>query len=285
MKGVAKKRPSVRAALAETARESIAILKSRRPQEQRFHEARKKIKETRALLRLARHGLGEARFRIENTALRDAGRSLAAQRDAQVLGETLDELLRKARVSPEQGDRLREFVRSHQARLVARSAYSRDPGSAAVRGLEGFLRRVGRLPLECFDQRSLESGLRKTYKAGAKRRAVSFRKNDAHHFHEWRKSVKYSRHQIDFVSGLAGKSLERLSSSLKRLADLLGLDHDYAVLAEVLASRALRTDRTAAHLRRRIAVEQRRLRALSRALGQRLFAGSPEQFYRRVYGR
>ncbi len=277
-------RSSVRGALQRAAKQAIAILKSRRPQSERFHEARKKIKETRALLRLARTGLGEARFGVENTALRDAGRSLSAERDAQVLGETLDTLLRKTRLPREQGERLREFVESHRARLVARPALAANPGTATVRGLERFLRRLAQLPPECFGPGSLEKGLRKTYKSGVSRRNLSFEKNDAHSFHEWRKSVKYSRHQIDFIAGLAGRHLQRLSSDLKRLGDLLGLDHDYAVLAVVLSAPSVRRNPGAIRVRRQIALEQRRLRMQSRLLGRKLFAGSPTQFYRRVFG-
>src|SRR5947209_16458553 len=56
------------------------------------HEARKALKRVRAVLRLRRKELGKARFRQENTILRDAGRALSETRDAQVLVETLDGL-------------------------------------------------------------------------------------------------------------------------------------------------------------------------------------------------
>ena len=57
-----------------------------------IHDARKRIKKTRALLRLARPGLEKAEYRRRNRALRDTGRGMSANRDADVLVE-LAELL------------------------------------------------------------------------------------------------------------------------------------------------------------------------------------------------
>src|SRR5690242_20693021 len=55
-----------------------------------IHDARKRIKKTRALLRLARPGLTDGEYRRRNRALRDAGRGMSANRDADVLPETVD---------------------------------------------------------------------------------------------------------------------------------------------------------------------------------------------------
>src|SRR3954454_12297771 len=46
------------------------------------HGARKRLKKTRALVRLARPALPRASYREENRALRDRGRALSAARDA-----------------------------------------------------------------------------------------------------------------------------------------------------------------------------------------------------------
>ena len=49
------------------------------------HSARKRLKMLRAVLRLVRPALDDATFDRENLALRDSGRLLSAQRDADVL--------------------------------------------------------------------------------------------------------------------------------------------------------------------------------------------------------
>jgi CHAD domain-containing protein len=61
------------------------------------HEARKSLKRLRALVKISRPALGDARYRRENAEFRQTGRLLSAARDAKVLIETLDGLLERAR--------------------------------------------------------------------------------------------------------------------------------------------------------------------------------------------
>src|SRR3954468_3779501 len=56
------------------------------------HDARKRLKKTRALLRLARPAMRADAFRAYNRELRDQGRALSGARDADVLVETVDAL-------------------------------------------------------------------------------------------------------------------------------------------------------------------------------------------------
>jgi CHAD domain-containing protein len=55
-----------------------------------IHDARKRIKKTRALLRLARPGLTRMAYRRRSRALRGTGRGMSGTRDADVLVETVD---------------------------------------------------------------------------------------------------------------------------------------------------------------------------------------------------
>jgi len=57
------------------------------------HDARKRTKKLRALLRLARPELGDKVYRRENAGLRDAARRLSPVRDAWVLIEALDDVV------------------------------------------------------------------------------------------------------------------------------------------------------------------------------------------------
>src|SRR5689334_2335445 len=68
-----------------------AHLRSHGPADKRIHDVRKRIKETRALLRLVREPLG-SRFGQENKWYRNAGRDLSAARDAIALIESADKL-------------------------------------------------------------------------------------------------------------------------------------------------------------------------------------------------
>src|SRR3954452_24809354 len=56
------------------------------------HEARKKLKRTRSLVRLARPSLPKPVYRNVNRALRDRGRAMSGTRDADVLVATVEAL-------------------------------------------------------------------------------------------------------------------------------------------------------------------------------------------------
>jgi CHAD domain-containing protein len=81
------------------------------------HEVRKCFKKARAALRLARDDLGEDVYRQENACFRDAARPLTEVRDAEVMLETWDDLLRR---SPDLLDQERRAeVREAQRRIDA----------------------------------------------------------------------------------------------------------------------------------------------------------------------
>jgi len=63
--------------------------------EEVVHDARKRFKRVRALLRLARCGLGRSLYDREDNRFRDAGRPLSEVRDAGVLVETFDQLIER----------------------------------------------------------------------------------------------------------------------------------------------------------------------------------------------
>ena len=100
------------------------------------HDARKRIKKTRALLRLARPGMKNKAYRRHNRALRDTGRGMSGARDADVVAETVD-LLAERFV----GQVPETFFTTHPSEpLAARAEASReatDPGehAAALRAL------------------------------------------------------------------------------------------------------------------------------------------------------
>src|ERR1044071_9440613 len=84
------------AAIARIVREQIArareqLMDRKAPIEKRVHDARKRFKEIRAVLRLVREPFG-AQFDVENAWYRDAGRTLASAGDADAVLEALGKL-------------------------------------------------------------------------------------------------------------------------------------------------------------------------------------------------
>jgi CHAD domain-containing protein len=198
------------------------------------HEARKALKRLRAALRLCRQWLGEERFRQENTILRDAGRSLSGARDAEVLVETLDAL--RESLGPELGDGTWSGFRE---RLVAESEAHQDGDADAERSgkvalaLAGVRDRVEVWPLpEDGGPEELAGGLERVYAKARRAGRRAERRPSTARLHELRKRTKDVWHAGQLLGSLSPKRVRRLRRRAHRLSDVLGDDHDLAVLLD-----------------------------------------------------
>ncbi len=259
--------------------------------EQRVHEARKALKRLRTLVRLLRDELGEQAYERESALLRDAGRRLARARDAEVLLSTLEDLIARHRG--------KLAGRSGVLRLRARLLQERDGAaelaladSAAHAGTLSELRalraRVSdwRLP-EPGGIEAVEPALERLYGKGRKRmRRAAGAKGESRRMrtlHEWRKRVKDLRYAAEMLG------VQKLAKRADELGELLGEEHDLAVLAqrvrrEAKAGRASGAPgrRSRKLLLKLIAARRRKLRKRALRDGERLYARKPARFVRRV---
>ena len=99
--------------------------------------------------------------------------------------------------------------------------------------------------------------------------------------HRWRKRVKDLWHLLALAEKRLPKDLSAEREDLARLGELLGQDHDHAVLAERLA---LSPEADPALMRQLavIAGARRQLEQEAFALGRRLYGDKPKRFTRRV---
>ncbi len=259
------------------------------PPEKTLHELRKTLKRLRGVMRLLRDELGEQVFARENALLRDTGRRLSSARDAEVLAETLEELLRRnpKKLARRRGvRRLRAHL--HGEREGAAAATLAD-GPTRVRAL-GDLRqlhaRVSVWRLADADGiEALEPSLRRLYREGRRRRRRAARGSGerTRAMHEWRKRVKDLRYATEVLN--AG----RIARRADELGELLGEEHDLAMLAARLRDEGKRGSAkrvVGAGTRKRLlqAIARRRKRLRRRALrdGKRLYRRKPKEFARRV---
>jgi CHAD domain-containing protein len=272
---------AARRCASERIEDAIAQLDTGREDdpETAVHEARKDVKKTRALLRLYRRDLGDATYRHENRELRDAGRALSGMRDADVLLDTLDGLAERyaGQVPGRAFDAVRERLRADDV-----PAPSVDESVDAARArLSGALGRVEDWPLGRTGRSSVRKGLKRSYARGrrALERAAGDRSDER--LHEWRKRVKDLRYQQQLVRDAWPQVIGAQAKAAKALADLLGDDHDLAVLdARMRASGEVGgelDDVLALIARRRTELQDEALR-----LGRRLYAESPKRFGERV---
>lgn len=246
-----------------------------------IHRARKAIKKERALLRLMRDAVERDERRWANETLRGAGRRLSGARDADVVLATLGELSdRYAGQVPQTAfAALRE-------RLQAGYTRAQLPGPATGQDVAGQLaaiheRLLGR-PLRRHGWAALDGGLASTYRRGAKAFAGARAQPSDENLHSLRKRVKDLWYQLRLLAPVAGGAVLGHAKDAHGLADLLGDDHDLAVLREALvgvgADVAADLDAVLGLLDYRRAELQRQ----AMSLGERVYAERPRAFRRRM---
>jgi CHAD domain-containing protein len=247
------------------------------------HDARKRTKKVRALLRLARPELGDKIYRRENRALRDAARRLSPVRDAWVLVEALDDL-----VTPPDHDLSPEAVAGFRAVLTAEHRElqrGQEHDGALLQAAQAFeevLAGVSCWPLEDHGWASLEDGVEAVFRRGRQAMARARSTGRADDFHEWRKQVKYLRHQFGLLRHVWPNVLEAMEDTADELGERLGADHDLVVLRErVEVERSLAPEVRKALLGR-IDARRREHQREALLLGRRLYAEKPSALRQRL---
>ncbi len=262
------------------------------------HETRKAIKRLRALLRLLQHALGKAAYTRESDALRELAQRLSGARDAEVMLATLDGLI--ARHPRALGRRagvrqLRARLMSEQRHLEQLALEAPAARSAAIAELLVLREHICAWSLPDRPGIQLvERDLKKLYRQGQKRhrRVLRGKGDQVRAMHEWRKRVKDLRYAAEMLRRRDSRKHRRADERLRELAkradalgEMLGEDHDLAVLAQRLRAgrQAAREDtwHTGRETRKTLlkAIAKRRKALRKRALrdGARLYRRSPKR--------
>ncbi|HEY2570621.1 MAG TPA: CHAD domain-containing protein [Solirubrobacteraceae bacterium] len=294
--------------------------------EKRVHEARKALKRLRALLRLVRDELGERAYARESELVRSTAKRLAQARDAEVLLSTLDELIKRhaKQLGGRRGvQRLRARLQTERDGAAELALADSATRAGVLDDLRALRVRVSGWQLaEPGGIEAVEAALKRLYGTGRRRmgRAERARRGSARKLHEWRKRVKDLRYAAEMLQRGAddaerprkvtrakpGKRTGKGKRTRRRrsreaafigkvarraddLAELLGEEHDLAVLAERVRTEAKATRASGAPgpgtrkaLLKLIARRRKRLRRRALREGRRLFARSPSSFVRRV---
>jgi CHAD domain-containing protein len=273
------------------------------------HEARKAIKRLRTIIRLLEGELGRRGCSREQRALGTAASLLAGARDAEVLLNTLERLV--------EHDPGRLAGKAGVVRLRRQLTQDRDEAERRVLEPGNRLRvsdelRLFRARAESWQllerpgTGTVEDGLRRVYRQGRKRfrRAAGKRGGRMRTMHQWRKRVKDLRYgaevlQRDAPPVRAGRSssraaataraeakwLRRLGKRADALSEVLGEEHDLAVLGGWIAAHGASSGAgraTRGRLLKLIARRRRKLRRNALRAGRKLYGRKPGRFVRRA---
>jgi CHAD domain-containing protein len=104
--------------------------------------------------------------------------------------------------------------------------------------------------------------------------------------HEWRKQAKYLRYQLEILRPLWPEQLEELAEEADRMTELLGDDHDLALLRQKLTDNPEEFGDEDEKEVLQALIDRRRLELQQEAveLGERFFQDKPRAFARRLKG-
>jgi CHAD domain-containing protein len=132
------------------------------------HEARKALKRSRAVVRLARDELGDDVYRRENSAFRDAGRRLSGARDSEVIVQTLEALCARYRreLPPHKVEGLHAQLEAERRTATERLQHDAAAIDESLQELQAARTRVSAWVLEHDDLEALVPGVERIYRRG-----------------------------------------------------------------------------------------------------------------------
>jgi CHAD domain-containing protein len=246
------------------------------------HDVRKRFKRMRALLRLARSALNDKTYAHENARYRDTARLLASSRDQRVLLDTLTRLENDA------------TGRTKTAFAAAQRVFGHaivDPPSpesiaAALAQMHEGRTVIADLTVDGDGYAPMFEGLERVYRQASHAVDHAYESLTDEAFHDARKQIQHHRRHMALLVTAWPDVLAARMAAAGELAQLLGDDHDIAMMLGVLAAAdANRKSPTVLQLKSIETFARERqadLRAKSDPLARRLFAETPIAFVDRI---
>ncbi len=253
-----------------------------------IHEARKATKRLRALVRLVRRDLGDEVYVLENQCYRAVGQRLSGLRDATVLVETLDRLVESLGedVPKSRFARVRTWLVESRDRVYGQADSINRAVQEVIADLAPARERVEHWNLQRRGWGGIRVGVQRIYARGRRDFAAAYALPSDEAFHDWRKQVKYLWYHTQILEPIWPPVMQSLAEELDQLGELLGQEHDLAVLRTTFLTEFPRAGATATlmALERRIGEVRARMQGQARLLGERIYVERPREFTRRLRG-
>jgi CHAD domain-containing protein len=240
-----------------------------RLEREEIHEARKRIKELRAIARLV------GSKKQLSAELRDVAHGLASSRDAEAMVESFDKL--RERFVDEWGKRRFGKIR----RALVNQEANVDPASAiaALRALRPAIE-AWNDPDHRFDL--FARGLLRTYRRSRRAMRAAVTTHAPEQFHEWRKRIKDQWYQLQIIEGASPEILGGHAQALRDLSRVLGDDHDLVVLRDTLRANPVASQRLLRAFDRFVVSRMTELEEEADRLGRRVLCEKPKAWLGRL---
>jgi CHAD domain-containing protein len=246
------------------------------------HDARRRVKKIRAIIRLVRPVLDKA-YRAVDRDLSTVSRLLAPVADGRGIVETLKEIehrypasLPKRTLAAARAGVLRNGARAD------RDAHARGILKIAAGTLRSERNRVKRWQIRGDGFRAIAPGLEESYRRARRMMLVTWSKPKPSHFHTWRRYVKDHWFHIRLLEGRCGNHLVAYERRIEALDGILGEYHNVNLLRDLLVTDASLPQEESARCLRVVSRYQRVLCRHAELLGARIYTERPRRFVRRV---
>ena len=266
----------IRRILRAQLRRAVEAARDReRPQDERVHEVRTRLKRSRAALQLIGGEVGEAAKKTDRR-LRDLGRRLARPRDVVVQAHTFRVL--GARLSRELPAGLLERMRDVSEQLhqtLDEKAVERELRRTG-RQLRRLRRRLRKMSVK-RGRRAIGKGIIRTYREARRALAKVHADPTPERFHEWRKQAKLLSNELKIVGDAVPELATRYLSKVENLGEILGHIHDLDCAAATAERhpRWFGSDADCEAVRGIVAEHRAALEREAFALAAGVFAGRP----------
>jgi CHAD domain-containing protein len=246
------------------------------------HDARRRVKKVRAVIRLMHPGLRKA-LRVVDRDLHDVNRLLAPIADGQGIIATFDALaLRYHKRLPAR------VVASIRRGLVERGsqmdrrARSDRVLQTAVTILRGEWRRIDQWPPGKKGFRALASGLKRSFRRSRSAMRTTWRSPTVAHYHGWRRLVKNHWFHVRLLESRCGNQLGGDERRLEALDGVLGEYHNLNLLCDVLVHQRYISRAGTDRCLQAVSGYQRVLQQQAQRIGTAVYREKPRRFVQRV---
>ena len=241
----------------------------------RVHDARKTLKEARAITRLFLHCVGEP-ARVTITALAATRRQIGRARDLDVMAVRLKRLEPSPEISePLMAAIARERAAAQRARRGLGAKTPRARLAAIARRIEGW-------DLSVVGADEIVDAVARTYRQARKRGRLAFAGDDPVALHGLRARVVDLRYQLALLSCAWPEALNVQGEALNDLREALGDFNDLHVLETFAAEHGKLAPQALEDLHARVEAKQKKLRRRAESEFERLFAETPSGFAARM---
>jgi CHAD domain-containing protein len=249
--------------------------------DQAIHDARRRVKKIRAIIRLVRPVLDKAHR--ADPELRRVSKLLAPVADGQGVIDTLNLMVKRYR--RELPKKMAVAIRNgliDRSRQIDSKASKDGVLEQAQTTLRAERQRVKQWRLRAEGFRALAPGLKNSVRRARGSMMTAWLDPTAQNHHTWRRHVKNHWFHVRLLSARCGYRLQPYQRQLEALDGILGEYHNLVLLHEVLVSDSTLAKNEIARCLRIVQRYQAELRRQSQLLGIRVYSEKPRRFVRRV---